>query len=88
MINKENPLFLSKAFAIIKAFNNPNEEFLTTQLSKKAGISWGFSHTIIKKLCEEGYLIKDELKGRERKVRLTEKGQILWQITKKLLAIL
>lgn len=82
MINK--PLFLSKAFNIIKAFDNPQEEFLTTKLSKKANISWGHSQKAIKQLCETGYLIKDKLKGRERIIRLTEKGKKIWYITKEI----
>lgn len=88
MLKKTNPLFLSKGFDIIKAFNNPTEEFLTTQLSKKSNISWGHSYTIITKLCTEGYMIKDKLKGRERTIRLTEKGKRIWYMTRKMSQLL
>jgi predicted transcriptional regulator len=84
MIPINNPLFLSKAFNIIKAFDTPQDEFLTTQLSKKSNISWGHSQKAIKQLCDKGYLTKDKLKGRRRIIRLTEKGKRIWYMTREM----
>jgi predicted transcriptional regulator len=80
----DNPLQLSKAFEIIKAFDNPQENLIGTALAKRTTLSWGYTQKTILILSEHKFLIIKENNKRSKSISLTEKGKRVWYMIKEM----
>jgi len=77
-------LCLSKPFELIKAFDNPHEKLIGSDLVKRTSLSWGFAQKTIIKLAEQRFLMRKKVDKRSKSISLTEKGKRVWYMIKEM----